>query len=230
MKADNKYTKMQKHFYESTADNMVKQDHRQHDENPDYWDILLGPVKRDSEKWKGKMALDFGCGTGRNISNLFKLAEWFRVDGVDIARNNLLHARNLLGKEDINFNLYENNGVDLARIFDNTYSFVMSTIVLQHIAVYDIRFSLLKEIYRVMVRGGLFSFQMGYGEGRGRAEYHENAYEAKGTNSEYDVIVNNPSDVVNDLQKIGFTDITYEITPPFDDGHKNWIFFKAIKL
>jgi len=241
MNKDNKYTKMQKQFYESTSANMAKVNHRNHDINPDYWNILLQPVREDSAYWKNKKALDFGCGTGRNICNLSRMTFWKRVDGVDISENNLKEADRILKREGVdpkNYKLFMNNGVDLSCIEDEQYDFVMSTIVLQHIAVYDIRFSLLSEIFRILkpfsssgstFRESIFSFQMGFGEGRGKAEYHENAYDAKGTNSKHDVIVRDPKQIIDDLQKIGFYGITYVIRPAFSDGHSSWIFFTACK-
>ena len=72
---------------------------------------------------------------------------------------------------------------------DHEYDFVMSTIVLQHIAVYDIRFQYLQEFFRVMKPGGLLSFQMGYGEGYGKAGYYDNHYHAESTNSAHDTLV-----------------------------------------
>ena len=41
----------------------------------------------------------------------------------------------------------------------NEYDFVMSTIALQHICVYDIRYSIMKDIHRVLKDGGVFTAQ-----------------------------------------------------------------------
>lgn len=229
---DNKYTKMQADYYESTAKGMAEVNHRHHDANFSYWSVLLKPIREDSAKWKGKKALDFGCGTGRNICNLLRMADWTRVDGVDIAKNNLKEAVKLLHKDGISAHLYrlhQNNGIDLAKINSDTYDFVMSTIVFQHIAVHDIRYGLLSELFRIMKSGAVISIQMGFGEGRGKAEYHENAYDAQGTNSRHDVIVRSPKQIEKSLKEIGFTDFTYEIRESYSDGHPEWIFFKAKK-
>ncbi len=232
MKANNNYTKMQKRYYESNAKGMAKVNHRHHDNNFDYWNILLGDIRHRQIDCKGKKALDFGCGTGRNIANLVRMANWDRVDGVDISKNNLKEAVKLLGKEGIcpsMFRLFSNNGVDLKNITSDTYDFIMSTIAFQHIAVYDIRFNLLKELFRVAKPGGLISIQMGFGEGWGKAGYYENAYEAKGTNTKHDVIVMNADQIRVDLEDIGFVVFEYEIRDSYSDGHPQWIFFKANK-
>ena len=105
----------------------------------------------------------------------------------------------------------------------------MSTIVLQHIAVYDIRFQYLQEFFRVMKPGGLLSFQMGYGEGYGKAGYYDNHYHAESTNSAHDTMVTSPEQIGGDLERIGFVDFSYAVRPSFDDGHPNWIFVKAYK-
>lgn len=228
----NTYTKMQQTYYENSAVEMAKVNHRHHDNNFDYWNCLLQPIRKDSAKWCGKRALDFGCGTGRNICNLIRLAEWDRVDGIDIAANNLEQAKELLSKDGIpndKYNLYQNNGVDLIALSDNAYDFVMSTIVLQHIAVYDIRYSLLSEVFRAMKSGGVLSFQIGYGVGYGKAEYEDNAYNAEGTNTRHDVIVRSPEQIKTDLDRIGFVDFTFNICKAYSDGHPQWLFVKAVK-
>ena len=47
MDINNKYTKMQKSFFNNIADGMNKGNHKEHDDNPDYWDILLGDINDD---------------------------------------------------------------------------------------------------------------------------------------------------------------------------------------
>jgi hypothetical protein len=82
----------------------------------------------------------------------------------------------------------------------------------------------------------MFSFQLGHGTdlqdvyGRPRSSYYENIYSATGTNSEYDVRVQNAEDVINDLTSIGFVNIHYEIHESYSDmGHPQWIYIKCNK-
>jgi len=223
MKSDNKYTKMQKAQYAKGASN-----HLEHNDNPDYWDILLEPLKYD--KWDNKKAPDFGCGKGRNIENLLKLAEWAYVDGVDISSGNIKYCKKTFSDSKSKF--YENNGVDLKAFPSNIYDFVLSTITLQHIPVYDIRDVLLKEIFRVMAPGGLFSFQMGWGEkiDKEQADYKDNFYNARGTNSIVDVNIDNVNDLIEHLEVIGFKHIRFTIRKSFSDiKHDEWIYTRAIK-
>ena len=224
---DNNYTQMQKRSYHNGTSN-----HPEHNDNTDYWDILLGDLK-DSDKWSGKVALDFASGKGRNVTNLLSLCNWSRVDGVDISEGNIEFCKMLYGIRMSNW--YCNNGVDVSDLNDNEYDFIMSTIALQHIPVYDIRKSLITDLFRTLKPGGLFSFQMGYGEGLEsplgpRSEYYANTYDAHGTNSHHDVRVHNESDVIDDLTNMGYVNITTEVRDAFSDsGHPQWIYVKAYK-
>lgn len=225
---DNSYTNMQRSAYYSGTSN-----HEEHNSNPDYWDILLGDLKK-SESWKNKNALDFACGKGRNVSNMLTLCEWNRVDGIDISEENISYCKQTYLNQ--NSQWYVNNGIDVSELKDQEYDFIMSTIALQHIPVYDIRKSIIIDLFRVLKPGGLFSFQMGFGNdlidqfNRPKSSYYENSWDAKGTNSGHDVRITNPKDVVEDLKGIGFESVSYEIRNSFSDvGHPQWIYVKALK-
>lgn len=222
----NKYTAMQKSAYFYGTSN-----HEEHNINPDYWNILLGDLK-DKQKWDGKIALDFACGKGRNITNMFNLCNWARVDGVDISEANIRHNKSEYSHQASNW--YCNNGIDVSELNNNEYDFIVSTIALQHIPVYDIRKSLITDLLRTLKSGGLFSFQMGFGKEilstENRVAYFENYYDADGTNSICDVRIQNKEDVIIDLTEIGFTNITTEVKESYsDNGHPQWIYVKAYK-
>jgi SAM-dependent methyltransferase len=221
---NNKYSSMQKHFYRKGTTN-----HEGHNKNPLYWDLLLKDLK-NKDYWVNKKALDFGCGKGRNVTNMLSLCDWERVDGVDISENNIKHCFS----EYPNSMWYCNNGVDLSEIPSEEYDFIMSTIVIQHICVHEIRISLLKEIYRVMKENGIFSFQMGFDEKAPKKQttvgYFENHFEAKSTNSDCDTRVENAKDLIDDLKLIGFKNITYKIEDSYSDSlHVEWIYLRMEK-
>jgi FkbM family methyltransferase len=223
----NPYTQMQKSQYERDADLMNQENHMFHNSNQDYWDILVGDTESN---FRDKVGLDFGCGCGRNVMNLWM--RFRRMDGCDISGGNLRHAReNLIkcGCPPGRFELHEVNGVNLSGLNSDEYDFIMSTIVLQHIAVHDIRCNYFREFYRVMKPGGLLSFQMGYGEGYGKAGYYDNHYQATGTNSLHDTRVTDPEQIAGDLRKLGFVNIRHVIRPSYADFHPHWIFVKAEK-
>jgi ubiquinone/menaquinone biosynthesis C-methylase UbiE len=225
---ENNFTALQKVFYSTGTSN-----HLEHNANKDYWSILLKPLNNAS-KYKGKNALDFACGKGRNITNLMQLANWRVVDGADISKINISYCESNFPKSKHSF--FCTNGIDLANLKSDYYDFVMSTIALQHIPVYNIRNAILMDIYRVMRINGTFTFQMGYGtsmndqKGRRMAGYYENLYNARGTNSDHDVQVTSVNEIKNHLLKIGFNRINVTIRPSFSDvNHKEWIYIVCLK-
>lgn len=225
----NRYTAMQKAAYARGTS-----DHPEHNENPDYWEILLRNVADNTAYWDGKKALDFACGKGRNIHNLKKVSGWSEVDGVDISEANIEHCKSRFDESGSNF--YCCSGINIEEVPSEYYDFVLSTIALQHIPVHDIRSSIFKDIYRVMKEGALFSFQMGAGDslfdsnGNKLSSYYENSYNASGTNSDHDVQITDPQELVRDLLEIGFKDIEYEIRPSFSDSkHEKWIYVQCYK-
>jgi SAM-dependent methyltransferase len=225
--SDNQYTNMQIGQYRVGTSN-----HEEHNSNSDYWDILLRDLK-DKEKWNGKVGLDFACGKGRNVTNMLSLCDWKRVDGIDISNGNIEFCKSTYASQ--NSDWYCNNGVDVSDLKDNEYDFIMSTIALQHIPVYDIRKSLITDLLRTLKPNGLFSFQMGYGEGLDselgrRSSYYDNSYDVKGTNSVHDVRINDEQDVIDDLTNIGYVNVTTEVRKSHSDsGHEEWIYVKAYK-
>lgn len=226
---ENRYTAMQKVAYRAGTS-----DHVEHNANPDYWTILLGPVSQDHDAWRGKSALDIGCGKGRNIRNLLSTADWHSVDGIDLSEANIASCRGEFDGERCHF--WVASGVDLRPIPDASYDFVMSTITLQHIPVYSIRDSLLRDAFRVLRPGGLLSLQMGFGEeladssGRPLTPYGQDHWDATGTNSDSDVQVQAEHELVDHLAHMGFVGLSAEVRPSFSDlRHTQWIFAQGRK-
>lgn len=228
---DNKYTKMQLDFYNYEASTWSEQNREPvvgsfdaHNNWPDY-ELLFQKIDNQTEK----IGLDFACGPGRNIvkySRRFK-----RLDGVDISPVNIEKAKLYSQNYDITPNLFVSNGVNIDVVPSDTYDFVMSTIALQHICVYDIRYSIMSDIFRVLKDGGIFTAQMGFGSPSAQTVgYYENYYDATGTNRRCDVCIENIEQLENDLTKIGFKDFNYTITKVGPgDFHPNWIFFNCKK-
>ena len=233
------YLRMQGRFYELAAaaaevepgdlkGDVVVGYRDQQDQWPDYDTYLLKYVP-DEPVW---VALEYGCGPGRNIR---KFTERFRrIDGVDISAQNLANAKTFLrGQIDPGKwpDLYVTGGADIGQAPRNHYDFCFSTICLQHICVYEVRFSILESLYQALKPGGRISIQMGFGgPSPDSVPYASNHYGAPGTNSTCDVFISRPGEVEDDLAKIGFVGFEYWIRPvgPGDD-HPNWIFFTAVK-
>jgi cyclopropane fatty-acyl-phospholipid synthase-like methyltransferase len=231
---NNKYTAMQRRWYDAGADEMAKENHRSHDANPDYWDILLGPVKAAPAEWAGKLALDFGCGIGRNVDNLARLAQWRQVHGVDISAENVKRARAELLKTQppSAFELFVNSGADVDVLGDHRYDFVMSTIVFQHIAVWSVRHALLIGLFQHMNAGGVFSLQVAR---MGRVPYRHDGWDVQVTNGACDFGVDSVDDMRQELVEIGFEKVEVVIRPEWNYVEKKystdseWLFWRMQK-
>ena len=148
----------------------------------------------------GSTALDFGCGCGRNIKNLLDLAEWRKVDGCDISKKNTEYAKNWVNKFYINkTETWETKGNDLQPCDQNKYDFIMSHIVFQHISDYDIRFSILSDIYKCLKIGGLASLH--FLDLPISNNYYENSRKIQNCR------VENKQFLIDDFKKIGFNNI-----------------------
>ena len=228
---NNKYTKMQRNHYNENAANWSEEykdwvvgSFDGHNNWPEY-EKLFTRINNENEK----IGLDFACGPGRN---LVKYGTRFkRLDGVDISEVNIEKAKGYTLNNKLSPNLYVSSGVGIDTVPSDTYDFVMSTIALQHICVYDIRFSIMKDIFRVLKDGGIFTAQMGYGYPSPlTVGYYDNYLDATGTNRACDVCIENPNQLQGDLLKIGFKDFQYEIGQVGPgDCHPQWIYFSAIK-
>lgn len=233
IEAKNKYTQMQLNQYNGLASLWSEQDREWvvgsfdgHNNWPDY-EILFERIENQSEK----IGLDFACGPGRNsvrYKNRFK-----RLDGVDISPVNIQKAIAYTKNHGVHSNFYTSTGTDISVVPRNTYDFVMSTIALQHISVYEIRFSIMSDIYNVLKEGGLFTAQMGFGHKvpeKNSVGYYENFYDAHESNGSCDTRVEDAEYLKKDLEKIGFKNFVYTIRPTGPgDRHPNWIFFSAEK-
>ncbi len=228
----NPFTEMQQAFYSNEAgkwsiDNRdpVVGSFDAHNAWKDY-DLLFDGIDTSE-----MLALDYGCGPGRMM---VKYWDRFKIiDGADITAVNLVQAARWMRHNDIEPDtLWPVNGVDLSDVPDNLYDLIYSTICLQHIPVYDIRYNLFTEFYRILKPGGWFTAQMGYGltNSDTDTEYYINNYKAKGTNGACDVKVTHHSFIGHDLMKIGFDKFIPTIRPVGPcDRHENWIFFRCCK-
>lgn len=232
MQPNNKYSQMQQNQYDAEASIWTPENRDPvvgsfdaHNDWADY-DVFLFKNIITTDK----IALDFGCGPGRNI---VKFANRFqRIDGADISDLNLRNASIWCKINNTPVpNLFKNNGSDLGLVPSDTYDIVFSTICLQHICVHDIRISLMKEFHRVLKPGGSLCLQMGFGNNHPKTvSYFDNNYDAEFTNSGCDTRIDSPDEPKSDLEKIGFHSFDYDIRPVGPgDHHSNWIFFRAIK-
>lgn len=101
-------------------------------------------------------ALDFGCGVGRlsrALSSLFSI-----VDGIDVSPTMIAKANAL--NTDLNDKVFFFVNQHTRTFYeDNTFSFIYSSIVLQHIP-YPQQIEYIKEFTRILKPGGVLAFQI----------------------------------------------------------------------
>lgn len=218
-----KYQDRLNKFYKDGTSN-----HLEHNENLDYWRILLKDLLYSSDVWKGKVFLDYGCGKGRNMLNALILAEWDRMVGVDISMKNIEFCRRTYFQE-TEMEWLKNDG-SLIDLDDSSVDFAMSTVVLQHLCSHSLRLKIKKEIYRVLKKGGVFCFQMGFGGNESAHHDYYDDFASKYSNSEADTRVDDPSQLITDLESIGFSYGTFEVRRSYlDDQHPYWIYVRCQK-
>lgn len=228
---ENKYTQMQLNLYNGLASQWSEENRDPvvgsfdgHNNWNDY-EYLFQKLENQSEL----VGLDFACGPGRNIVKY--TGRFKRLDGVDISPVNIGKAQSYIANRGIEAVLYTSTGTDISIVPSNEYDFVMSTIALQHICVYDIRYSIMKDIYRVLKDGGVFTAQMGFGSpSPSTVGYYENYYDAESSNRACDVCIESTEQLERDLFEIGYKDFNYTIGPVGPgDIHPNWIYFNCTK-
>jgi SAM-dependent methyltransferase len=101
-------------------------------------------------------ALDFGCGVGRLTQAMCRHFEL--VDGVDIAPS-MIAAADRLNRQGERCRYHLNDSDSLAFLDDETFDFVYSALVLQHMAP-ELARRYLAELVRVLRPGGLLVFQV----------------------------------------------------------------------
>ena len=133
--------------------------------------------------------------------------------------------------------MYVCNGYDLDVISDAQYDIVFSTIALQHIARYSIRFNYYKEFYRVLKPGGWLTAQVGSSLAQpyppcNHVDYYDDREDIP-VNS--DSMIPNIDYLIDDLTKrLKFINFSYEtvepqITNDIRGNHPEWLFFRAQK-
>lgn len=208
-------------------------DHPEHSSNPEYWDILLGPLAQQPERFRDGVAADFGSGRGRNIENLLGFSLFKKVYGVDLSPMNVLHTRRRFGSQ--NVKAFVGSGSDVRRLPTGSIDFFMSAITLQHIAPHEIRNNILKDIFRALAPGGLLSFQVAAGIPRGpKAEqfvpWLSNHYKVAGTNGKADCVVKDSADLVRDLSQLGYVDVEVREGQAWSNpSQEKWLYCLASK-
>src|SRR5262249_48634809 len=102
-------------------------------------------------------ALEIGCGPGRLMR---PLSRYFgEIHGIDVSDEMIRLARERL-RGVPNAHPHHGSGSDLSRFADQTFDFVYSYAVFQHIPSRDVVFGYLREAWRVLQPGGVLRCQI----------------------------------------------------------------------
>lgn len=99
-----------------------------------------------------RTCLEIGCGAGRETTALAQ--RFAKVIALDVSDEMLAVARENVTAENVEF--VRGSGVDLGVVDSASVSFVYSMIVFQHIPDPEVQYTYLREIGRVLRRGGAF--------------------------------------------------------------------------
>jgi ubiquinone/menaquinone biosynthesis C-methylase UbiE len=117
------------------------------------WELKRLPAGANRRAWR---ALEVGCGPGRLLRPMSR--HFGEIHGVDVSDEMVARARrNLRGIP--HAHVHTNAGADLAAFADESFDFVYSYAVFQHIPSREVVFSYLREIHRVLKNGGVFRGQ-----------------------------------------------------------------------
>src|SRR5215470_4677145 len=117
------------------------------------WELRrVSPLER--AHWK---ALEIGCGPGRLMRPMSR--HFLEIHGVDVSDEMIALAREKL-RDIPNAHPRATDGASLAAFADETFDFVYSYAVFQHIPSREVVFQYLREIRRVLKTGGILRCQM----------------------------------------------------------------------
>lgn len=117
-------------------------------------ELLTALRSRDLASGHVDRALDFGCGAGRLTQGLAVHAS--RVDGVDIAAS-MVELANKHNQHRASVHYHVNTAPNLELFDDDSFDFILSIIVLQHIPN-SLKRQYLREFVRVLKPGGTAAF------------------------------------------------------------------------
>jgi SAM-dependent methyltransferase len=142
-------------------------------------------------------ALEIGCGVGRLTRHLAGI--FGEVHGLDVSSEMIRLGRERLADLP-NVHLHHGNGVDLSGLADDSFQFVFSYIVFQHVPDKAVIASYVREVARVLEPGGLFKFQV-HG---GSSDYHGD------TGSTWSGAVVTQQDITSWAEELGFRVLSLE--------------------
>jgi SAM-dependent methyltransferase len=158
------------------------------------------------------IALDFGCGFGRWIQAFDPY--FYRIDGCDISPFLVNITQQFVQRHNFNSTIYQVNYEQLEGIPDNTYDMIYSVTVFQHIPIHILRMSYFKEMLKKLKSKGHIAIHIGTGElfisqpeRAQKADYYDNLFDVRWTNSKYDVEILDTNFLIKDLESLGYMNV-----------------------
>jgi SAM-dependent methyltransferase len=112
------------------------------------------PATGNRRRWR---ALEIGCGPGRLMKPLSR--NFGEIHGVDVSDEMIALARERL-RDVAHAHVHVTDGASLAAFADESFDFVYSYAVFQHVPSRDVVWSCLEETRRVLRPGGIFRGQL----------------------------------------------------------------------
>src|ERR1700680_2358526 len=116
------------------------------------WELRRVPLA-ERGNWR---ALEIGCGPGRLMRPMSR--HFVEIHGVDVSDEMIALAAEKL-RDIPNAHPHATDGSSLAQFADESFEFIYSYAVFQHIPSRDVVFEYLRETHRVLKTGGLARFQ-----------------------------------------------------------------------
>lgn len=159
MSGPNRYTAMQKAFYDEAGytEEEIVGNYDFHENFPYETNILHlhGDVRKPVLPSPAEaIAFDVGCGEGRMIRRMSRFLR--QVDGADLSEKMTAAAR---ARCPAPTRIFLSTGADCGPAPSDTYDLVYNTISLHHICVYDLRAAILQDITRILKPAGCATLQ-----------------------------------------------------------------------
>ena len=214
-----------RNFFEKNSQGMLVENHYQHNLEPNFWEFMIEPVLKNKSEYEGSLAFEFGCGAGRNLVNLLVAGNFSRADGIDISKGNAKNSIKFV-EEKIGANrsiCLEGNGYTCLPFPSDSYAYAVSHQVFIHIPNRDIRLSILADLYRILLKGGILVIHFKQMDSSVSYSSNHNNFPMNVTISKADSEL-----IIDDFESIGFRNVIVNEVANWVDG-KMEFFIQATK-
>ena len=212
-------------FFEKNSKGMELENHYHHNVEPNFWKHMVNPVLENPIASSNQLALEFGCGAGRNLLNLLIAAPFLRVDGIDISKSIASSAQVFVEKKvgPGRTVCLQGNGWSCLPFPSDSYTYVISHQVFIHIPHRTVRLSILTDMHRILKVGGVCVIH--FKTMTHAVPYSENF---NGFPKNVTVVDADKALIVEDFESAGFAAVEIATELNYVDGHNEY-FITATK-